>query len=176
MPRPVLASQSCVSTPGLVTPAAHLYSQDDSTNVKQTLECAPEGSRNYWTAPFRDGLPTPPSDMTGVAYNAIPSSYGGQFNRVSLQPNNAFPSNSRISRGPPLNAMVRHVKSQSNPGSTTKAQPPRPVDQKRPCSGSVAPYLQIPPSISSGKGSLAEFAAQVSTLGRKSVSLLTWYR
>lgn len=161
MPLPVLASQSYISAPGLVTPAIHLYPQGEPTNRKQTLEYFPEGSRNYCPAPFRDGLPTPPSDMTGgVAYNAISaSSYGGPLNRVSLHPYAAAQTNSRISRGPPSNATMPQVKSQSNPGSTNASS--RVLDQKKQSSGSVAPYMQIPSSISSGKGSMAEFAAQV---------------
>lgn len=163
MPPPVLDSRSRISAPGLITPANHIYSQDDSNSVKQSIECVPGDSRNYWTAPFRDGLPTPPNDMTGVAYNAIPSSsYGGQLNRVSLDPYSTVSTNSRMTRDPLPSTMVPYVKPQSNVGSKNHGLPDGPVvDEKRSGSRSVAPYLQIPSSINNSKGNLAEFAAQV---------------
>lgn len=159
MPPPVLVSQSCISAPGLFTPAIQLHPHDDRSPVKQRLADAPGASGYYGTAPLRDGLPTPPSDMTGVAYNALPSSsYGGQLNRASLRP---YSSNSRSTLDPLPSAMVPSVKPQGNPGSTPNTLVPVPTDQKPFPNTSVAAAPQIPPSVNSSRGSVAEFAAQV---------------
>lgn len=165
MPLPLLVSQSCVSAPGLVTPSIHLYPDDDSACVKQRLGTAAEVSGNYGTVPFRDGLPTPPNDMTGVAYNAIPpTNYGGKLNRASLNP---YSSNARPGLDPLPSAMVPSVKTQSNPSSTANSLVSGPVNQKSESSSSVAPCPQIPSSINNSKGNLAEFAAQVRYPGRR---------
>ena len=65
--------------------------------------------QHHWTAPWRDDLPTPPSDiMNGVAYNTFlpsastttnPSSYGRKHNELSLHPYSKFPSQSLSSFG-----------------------------------------------------------------------------
>lgn len=166
MPRPVLVSQSCVSAPGLVTPAIHLHPHDQPTSVKLPFANAPEPSGICWSAPFRDGLPTPPSDMTGVAHNAIPSSnYGGQLNRASLH--SYPPSSSRSALDPLPSAMLPSVKPQPSSASTTNSLASGPVLQKSAPSSSVAACPPIPASVRSSRGGLAEFAAQV----RMSVAL-----
>lgn len=163
----ILVSQSYPSAPGVFTPI-HFY-PDDSAGVKQDPSL--EASGNYWTPAFRDGLPTPPSDMTGVAYNAIPSSsYGGQLNRVSLHP---YSTNSRHNLAPLPSALVPSVKSQSNPSSSKNTMGSG-LDQRRACNSLVAPCPQIPVSINSSKGSLAEFAAQVRISTSRTRPVLTW--
>ena len=167
-----------------ITPNIHIYTEADGftpstkqyEQEKQSLNSNLEDSQHHhWTAPWRAGLPTPPSDMmNGVAYNTFvpststtttnPKTYGGKHNGLSLHPYGKFPSQSRSSFDPTSLYPSSSSKPQSNvaPSSSTKAVPPaESVSQKKTTSTSIPSYLQIPSSISDSKGSLAEFAAQV---------------
>ncbi|KAI9923467.1 hypothetical protein ASPWEDRAFT_172113 [Aspergillus wentii DTO 134E9] len=164
MPPPILASHPYSSALGPITPAFHLYSQEDGSTAcskKQLPPTIPHTSDHHWTAPFRDGLPTPPSDMTGVAYNAIPySNYGGKLDGMSLHPYSKAPSNSRPTFDH-SSAIIPSSKSQSH--APVKEAPASEPSQKKP-SSSVGSRLQIPTSINNSKGNLAEFAAQMTCL------------
>ncbi|GAB1212588.1 hypothetical protein ATERTT37_001727 [Aspergillus terreus] len=111
-------------------------------------------SDTTWTAPFRDGLPTLPNDMTGVAYTTIPpSNYGGKLDDFTLPPYVRSHSNSRM-------GYASSTKSQTQ-SSSSEAPASAPPSQKQ---DPVASYLQMPSSINNGKGNLAEFAAQMTCL------------
>ncbi|PYH87118.1 hypothetical protein BO82DRAFT_3198 [Aspergillus uvarum CBS 121591] len=162
MSLPVLPPQPQLPTLHPVTPTIAPYPRSDSAR-KRPFESIPDISDN-WTAPFRDGLPTPPSEMNGVAtYNVIPSSaYGSKLDGITLPPY------AKISDYPRMNfdgatAMV--------PTSKPHYQPPvkennirEQGSQKKSSTNSTASYLQIPSTINNSKGSLAEFAAQMTCL------------
>ena len=153
------------------TPSAKQHQQEQQS-LDSNLE---DPQHHHWTAPWRAGLPTPPSDMmNGVAYNTFvpststtattnPNSYGGKHNGLSLHPYGKFPSQSRSSFDPTSLYPSSSSKLQSHvaPSSTKNVPPAESVSQKKTTSTSVPSYLQIPSSISDSKGSLAEFAAQV---------------
>lgn len=159
---PALASQPHLSLPNPITPNILNYQcQEGSTWSKQPSKKTPL-EITHCTVPFRDGLPTPPGDMTGVAYNTTASSnyadksYGGpihSYSKVSTMPHahvNSLPASPT-----PLG------KNRSFAPATKGASATEKVDQKKSTGNSIAPYLQIPSSINDSKGSLAEFAAQV---------------
>lgn len=144
----------------------------------------------YFEAPTREGLRTPPTDDMATAYQnnfshgypasgrsseylsveSASSSYGGTYN------NNAAPAQSRqymsMTQPPPASASTLRKEVQGP--ITIKSQPPSPEPTQRTSYLSheeplrrksttdvIRPSLQIPKSISSNGGSLAEFAAQV---------------
>lgn len=161
MSLPAFSTQS-YSVPHPFTPTIPLYSRtEDSTCAKrQHLETVLEDPDHHWTAPFRDGLPTPPNDMAGVAYNSIPpSGYGGKFG-VTLPPYAKAPNYTRMAADHHSAASVPQSKPPSQP-SLQDAPSSEPASQKKGGSKSVASYLQIPSSINNSKGNLADFAAQV---------------
>ncbi|KAJ5846070.1 hypothetical protein N7534_009739 [Penicillium rubens] len=105
----------------------------------KALESQTSGSSR--TVPIRNGLPTPPHDMTGVTYNAMPPiAYGG---------NRTFDS---------ISSMMA-MKPQTY---TKEASATEPTAQKK--STATGSQLRIPSSINNSKGSLAEFAAQMTCL------------
>jgi len=111
---------------------------------------SPNGS-----VPSRNGLPTPPSDMTGIAYNTTPSNYGGNYYGIPVsQPG-------RVS-----NTVYLNTANKKTSVSTTQDDQAAPERQlpKKSSGTSIAPYLQIPSSINDSKGSLAEFAAKMTCL------------
>ncbi|KAB8201264.1 hypothetical protein BDV34DRAFT_172422 [Aspergillus parasiticus] len=163
MSLPVFSTQSYSSVPHPFTPTLPLYSRtEDSTCAKKRhLETVLEDPDHHWTAPFRDGLPTPPNDMAGVAYNSIPpSGYGGKFGGVTLPPYAKAPNYTRMASDHHSTASVPQSKPPSQP-SLQDAPSSEPASQKKGGSKSVASYLQIPSSINNSKGNLADFAAQV---------------
>lgn len=110
------------------------------------------------TVPFRNGLPTPPHDMTGVTYNAMPPfAYGGQPNVPSHIYGHPRPQFDAIS-----GSMMAAMKPQSHP--SMKEAHTEPTAQKK-STGTGGSQLRIPSSINNSKGSLAEFAAQVRSAG-----------
>lgn len=153
--------QSRLCGPALVTPTSHLFPEDEFRTEGKHQVFIREAPQN-WKAPFRDGLPTPPNDMSGVAYPMPQPGYGHghQFNRAPLPPYPA-PQNYRTNLEPLPSGVVPTLKSQSNPCSTRTAPMAGPGNTRKPGNGAVPPYLQIPSSINSSKGNLAEFAAQV---------------
>ena len=112
------------------------------------------------TAPFRDGLPTPPGDMTGVAYTAMPPmAYGGKSHGMPshlythIRPDVDGISSSMVAAMQPQNLHVAR---------TNEVQASESVQNKS-TSTMAGLKSSIPSFLSSGKGRLAEFAAQVST-------------
>ncbi|KAE8145295.1 cyclin-domain-containing protein [Aspergillus avenaceus] len=161
---PTLSAQSYPSVPPPFTPAIPLYSRtEDSTCAKR--QQVDTTSDHHWTAPFRDGLPTPPNEMAGVAYNSIPSSgYGTKLGGTALSSYAKAPTNyPRIKSEYPSNVPVTQSKTQSQP--PIKDEPFSDSNsQKKGSSKPVASYLQIPASINNSKGNLADFAAQMTCL------------
>ncbi|KAJ5682369.1 hypothetical protein N7462_005534 [Penicillium macrosclerotiorum] len=157
----ILGSQP-VSLLGPIPPTVDLTSQEyhhyPSKPAKTTGSC--------WTAPFRDGLPTPPGDMTGVAYNAVPTvAYGGKGHGMSSH----LYDHSRAhfdSMSSSMMASLKSTQSHSNHAAPTKeTSTTEPVNnQKKSAGTSSGSQLRIPSSINSSKGSLAEFAAQMTCL------------
>lgn len=113
-----------------------------------------------WIPPFRDGLPTPPNDMSGVAYNAVPAGYGGKSNGVPFHPSLGVPSSSHFNFNPRSSATKSYA-TQSQPSSSRDVAVSRRVDQIKSSKNSTPTFLEIPSSIKAGKGNLAEFAAQM---------------
>lgn len=157
MSLPVLSTQPFPSAPHPITPTIALYSQPDgSTGARKPhRQPIPEVPHRNWTAPLRDGLPTPPGDMNGVAYNSIPSTNYG----ITLPPYAKPPAYPRMNSSNSVVSSASANHSQSQP-SIHDAPASEPNNQKK-GSSSVASYLKVPPSISNSKGSLTEFAAQV---------------
>lgn len=157
MSPPTLDSRS-FTTLGPITPTVDLTS-----HTYPATKPAFETTGSCWTAPFRDGLPTPPSDMTGVAYNAIPpTAYGGKGHAM---PSHLY-NHSRSNYGSISSSMVASMKSnhsatQSAPAPVKEAPVTEPVSQKKSSGTTATPVLRIPSSINNSNGTLAEFAAQV---------------
>ncbi|KAL4782004.1 cyclin-domain-containing protein [Aspergillus varians] len=114
-----------------------------------------------WTAPFRDGLPTPPSDMNSVAYSNI-NSYGGKSEGYAVPVYSKLPAYPKVNTDF-LNRMTQQSQLQTQPPS--KQAPTLETNQQAKDKDSSRPsYLQIPPSINNGKGNLPDFAAQMTCL------------
>lgn len=137
--------------PGSITPATQ-----ETHHRKPTFE--PSGP--YWTAPFRDGLPTPPSDMTGLTYNAVPPfNYGSKAHGLVGLPSHAY-GTSRSHFDSISSSMMPAMKPHTQHVPAKEAPAPEPV-QKKSSGTTSGSQLRIPSSINNTKGSLAEFAAQV---------------
>ncbi|KAE8351501.1 cyclin-domain-containing protein [Aspergillus coremiiformis] len=166
MSLPVFSTQLYPSVPHPFTPTIPLYSRtEDSTCAKRRhLETVLEDADQHWTAPFRDGLPTPPNDMAGVAYNSIPpSGYGGKFGGITLPPYAKALNYTRMVSDHHSTTTVSHSRPQCRP-SLQDAPSSEPDSQKKVTSKSAVSYLQIPSSIDNSKGNLADFAAQMTCL------------
>jgi hypothetical protein len=164
MPPTIYTPQYFPSAPAPITPTTQHYPYEDSSasTFRQYPETASEVSDNRWTAPLRDGLPTPPNDMTGVAYKSLPSSsYGGKHDAITLPPYVRASAYTRTGYDS-SSTMIPSIKSQSQPQSTHNVPASVPSSQKKASTNSAASYLQIPSSINDSRGSLSEFAAQVS--------------
>ncbi|PYH44333.1 putative mucin [Aspergillus saccharolyticus JOP 1030-1] len=162
MSLPVLPPQPHLPTLHPVTPTIAHYSRTDSAR-KRSYEPVTHNS-DHWTVPFRDGLPTPPSDMNGIAtYNVIPSSaYGSKLDGVTLPP---YAKVSDYSRRDYDGATTMIPASKPYYQPPAKENSTREQDsQKKSSTNSAASYLQIPSTINNSKGSLAEFAAQMTCL------------
>ncbi|KAJ5744638.1 hypothetical protein N7533_009508 [Penicillium manginii] len=119
-----------------------------------------EPSGTYWTAPFRDGLPTPPGDMTGLTYNAVPPfNYGSKAHGLVGLPSHAY-GNSRPHFDSISSSTMPAMKPHTQPAPAKEAPAPELV-QKKSSGTTSGSQLRIPPSINNTKGSLAEFAAQM---------------
>ncbi|KAJ5677066.1 uncharacterized protein N7477_002699 [Penicillium maclennaniae] len=153
MSLPTLGSQS--STLGTFTPTFDLTTREHSS-FKPALH-----NGFSWTAPFRDGLPTPPSDMTGLAYNAIPSMpYGGKTHGM---PSHVYGSRSHFDPVPSSSVASYGTKPQTHPAIVKEVPATEPV-QKKSTGTFGGTQLRIPSSINNSKGNLAEFAAQMTCL------------
>lgn len=128
--------------------------------------------RSLSTAPPRDGLHTPPEEMTGANLNpprplpyACPVPSNGYFPKPHSSSNSAgfgtLPPASFT--GTSRTVEKAHGGLQSPTGRKDLSAPPEPLQRRKSsCSNnSIVSYLQIPSSINDSKGSLAEFAAQV---------------
>ncbi|KAI4119595.1 MAG: hypothetical protein LQ345_000500 [Seirophora villosa] len=114
----------------------------------------------FRSADTRHGLRTPPGDMSGLSVNPLlaPSFGGSQYKSAPC------------SR--PLNKTQQphisyHNRSQSHEKASTETnglKDPHPRSQNGIDESSIVSYLQIPSSINGSKGSLAEFAAQITCL------------
>ncbi|OQD71009.1 hypothetical protein PENPOL_c001G05105 [Penicillium polonicum] len=121
----------------------------------KALESQTSGSSR--AVPIRNGLPTPPHDMTGLTYNAMPPiAYGGKPNGV---PSHLY-AHSRP-QFDSISSSMMAMKPQSHP--IKEACATEPTAQKK-SNGATGSQLCIPSSINNSKGSLAEFAAQMTCL------------
>ncbi|KGO42233.1 hypothetical protein PEX1_040210 [Penicillium expansum] len=122
----------------------------------KALESQTSGSSR--TVPIRNGLPTPPHDMTGLTYNAMPPiAYGGKPNGV---PSHLY-SHSRP-QFDSISSSMMAMKPQSHAAAKEDCAT-EPTAQKK-STGGTGSQLRIPSSINNSKGSLAEFAAQMTCL------------
>ncbi|CRG83097.1 Genome polyprotein [Talaromyces islandicus] len=113
-----------------------------------------------WSVTLRDGLPTPPSDMSGVAFNPqlAPSTYAA--NKQTQFPHFSKTSTARV----PLANTVSNAAPNYLP-PMAKDPNAMVIDSKTPKKNNdVASYLQIPPSINTSCNTLTEFAAQIACL------------
>ncbi len=166
MPLPMLSAHSYLAAPPITPTIPHdsrtdapaaITKQQHSQNHLEVLDIP-------WTAPFRDGLPTPPSDMNGVAYTNL-HSYGGKPEGYAVPMYNKAPSYPRMGADF-VNRMTQQQ--QQQPQRQPKAQVPSKQpstletdSQKKDKDSSTPSYLQVPTSINNGKGNLPDFAAQV---------------
>ncbi|KAJ5130673.1 uncharacterized protein N7515_006712 [Penicillium bovifimosum] len=119
-----------------------------------------ETSGGCQIVPIRNGLPTPPLDMTGVAYNAMPPiAHGGNLHGPSHHYAHSRPQFDSIS-----SSMMAAMKPQSHVVSTKEVPATEPTAQKKSTSSTGGSQLRVPSSINNSKGSLAEFAAQMTCL------------
>ncbi|KAF9882716.1 hypothetical protein FE257_005490 [Aspergillus nanangensis] len=160
MSLPVLPVQSSnLPIPHPFTPTIPLYSRTDDSTCERHSQASSKAADNAWTAPFRDGLPTPPNDMTGLAYPSYPSShYGGKLDDISLPPYVRPHSNSH------MRYSTSTTTTTSNKVQPSIQEPSSSVSEKKGQANGVASYLQMPSSVNNGKGNLAEFAAQMTCL------------
>ncbi|KAL2841574.1 cyclin-domain-containing protein [Aspergillus pseudoustus] len=163
MSLPVLSTVPYISAPPVTPTIPH----DPQTNrsfgtTKHHVQNNSELPDLSWTAPFRDGLPTPPSDMNSVAYN-VPS-YGGKPERYAVPVYSKVPAYPRVNTNF-VNKMVQHTQTQTQHQLPVQDAPDRESDGHiKDREGSTPSYLQIPPSINNGKGNLPDFAAQMTCL------------
>jgi hypothetical protein len=143
-------------TPPLTRTIQH---QGTSAWANKLLDSKPSTN---WPVPLRDGLPTPPGDMTGVAYNTTSSAdLVGKSCGLPVSKYASFSSMSHSNFNSRSGAQLLATKARSQPPSYKESSAPENSEQKKSTNGSIASYLQIPSSINNSKGSLAEFAAQV---------------
>lgn len=162
---PALASQPHLSLPDPITPnLLDFQHSEGSAWSKQPSQKIPLET-TYCAVPFRDGLPTPPGDMTGVAYNTAAASnyadkpYGVPVHSYSKVPTMPHAHVDSLPASPtPVGKNRSYAPAAKDPTATDTA------DRKKSTESSIAPYLQIPSSINDSKGSLAEFAAQITCL------------
>ncbi|KAG4441260.1 hypothetical protein IFR05_003251 [Cadophora sp. M221] len=168
------------------------YNIDRRKDLGQ-LHSLPHLAPVYFEAPTREGLRTPPTDDMATAYQnnfshgypasgrsseylsveSTPSSYGGTYN------NNGAPAQSRqyMSMTQPAPASASTLRKEVQGPITITSQPPSPEpvqrtsylsheepSQRKSTTDAIRPGMQIPKSISSVGGSLAEFAAQITCL------------
>jgi hypothetical protein len=151
MSLPTLGSQSS-SILATITPTLDLTTREDRP-FKPTFQTG-----SCWTAPFRDGLPTPPSDMAGVTYNAVPPMpYGDKAHGL---PSHLYGPRSHFDSIPSTSVASYGVKPQIYTAPVKEVPATEPV-QKKSNGPSGRSQLRIPSTINDSKGNLAEFAAQV---------------
>ena len=158
----VLPAQQYHNPPHLPTPASYNFQAGGLGWRNRSSEVTPSRKTGGWTVSLRDGLPTPPSDMTGVSFNtSVASNYAMKKPHNNVYNHTTYPSISTLFHTGKTNSLAQAAKSNplfSAPESTRSREM---EDQKQKTNSSIATYLQIPSSINNSKGSLAEFAAQV---------------
>ena len=124
------------------------------------------------------GLQTPPLEMNGGGPGPrLPATYGGLYNNhttvpTSLPPTTGYESSLGFYDRKDFSLVAKQPQgSFSQPHSPTQQKDNAASDNssRRRNSGDgnqIVSYLQIPASINNSKGSLAEFAAQVSEAGK----------
>ena len=119
------------------------------------------------TSTSPSGLRTPPREMNGANGNLmLAPTYGGLYNNVPQAKTAKLPYPSTT--GYPVTNIQPSHNASSRPSSPTHTKgvfDAYSIAASRRSSGNdnqIVAYLQIPPSINDSKGSLAEFAAQVS--------------
>ncbi|KAI4286535.1 MAG: hypothetical protein L6R35_004211 [Caloplaca aegaea] len=134
-------------------------------------EHLPNNPHNFVPADIRHGLRTPPGDMSGVSVNPLlaPSFGGSQYKSVPCHGGDrhgsvGFSVDSRSINKTQQSQVSYHNRSRShdkcsietNGLKDSNSRSRNGIDES-----SIVSYLQIPSSINGSKGSLAEFAAQV---------------
>ncbi|KKA17138.1 Mucin, partial [Rasamsonia emersonii CBS 393.64] len=161
---PALASYPSLSLPPPVAADPRRYQSQypECSSSKSAFRSVSSGSTE-WSVPFRVGLPTPPSEMTGVTYNTTLSSsmYGGKQYGVPVQQYAKAPTQAPVNSVSTNTSTTAHQNYVPPPEKEAPAAASETKSQKKNTNDSIAPYLQIPSSINNSKGSLAEFAAQV---------------
>ncbi|MCJ1478852.1 hypothetical protein MMC13_007536 [Lambiella insularis] len=118
------------------------------------------------------GPPFSPPAMNGAAINPmLAPTYGGLYNGYLRSNTSAYQSNPEVPSSKPSNNSARPINGvSSHPSSPSAANDNVAVQSnitRRRSSGGdnqIVSYLQIPSSINNSKGSLAEFAAQITCL------------
>jgi hypothetical protein len=129
------------------------------------------------TVPLKNGLQTPPPDMLGTdIYPVLPSSYGGQnkSRNPTLRPsstlhNQSMPTSNSTDWTQGIGKTRTRIQSPRRGAQGASTVPEQASHKKSSSSGGnssssnqIVSYLQIPATINDSKGSLADFAAQVS--------------
>lgn len=140
-----------------------------------TISKAVPSSESYGRArqASRNGLRTPPPDMSGAQLNPLlPNGYGTN-SVVQIGPTNPYASTiyrtdmggagraSSVSTIQPVPIDRSRTRLHSPDSRLGPLIPPPEQAHRRKRSNSIVGHLQIPSSINNSKGSLAEFAAQV---------------
>lgn len=101
--------------------------------------------------------------MTGVTYNTTLSSstYRGKQYGVPVQQYVKAPAQAPANSVSTTTSTTAYQSYVPPPDKEAPATASETKSQKKNTNDSIAPYLQIPSSINTSKGSLAEFAAQV---------------
>ncbi|KAL9000289.1 MAG: hypothetical protein Q9169_001006 [Polycauliona sp. 2 TL-2023] len=179
--RKQLSSTSIPSTYyGQNTSVASLCAGGSALGSRQGLPSAREPYTDHKPSleppDIRHGLRTPPRDMTGVSVNPLlgPNFGGYQYKSVpAVAPN---PSKQQESVGTVVNTRYttktqpchqgHHPGNAREPTFTDTATRQEPAAKAHAGADgtSIVSYLQIPSSINESKGSLAEFAAQITCL------------
>ncbi|PGH14466.1 hypothetical protein AJ80_05911 [Polytolypa hystricis UAMH7299] len=116
-----------------------------------------------WSLPLLYGLSTPPEDMNSVAVKpSVPSNYGGIHHKFAAQSYSHPLEMSAVPVVPDGAVKVPAIRQQQGPSQTTSQIPD--FDGRSNSGNSIASYLQIPSTINNSRGSLADFAAQITSL------------
>ncbi|GKZ28668.1 hypothetical protein AbraIFM66950_011104 [Aspergillus brasiliensis] len=166
MSLPILSTKPYLPALHPITPTIAPSSRTEGSISarKRPLEVISDVPDYTWTAPFRDGLPTPPNDMNGVTTCSAlsSSSYGGKLDGFQLPPYSKVSDYTRMPSDVPNGVVSSSQPQYQAPAKDTMTS--ERDSQKKSGTNGVASYLQIPSSISNRKGSLAEFAAQMTCL------------
>ncbi|KAL9017566.1 MAG: hypothetical protein Q9185_005131 [Variospora sp. 1 TL-2023] len=137
-------------------------------------EHLPNNPHNFVPADIRHGLRTPPGDMSGVSVNPLlaPSFGGSQYKSVPCHGGDrhgsvGFIVDSRSINKTQQSQVSYHNRSRSHDKCSIETNGLKDSSSRSRYGideSSIVSYLQIPSSINGSKGSLAEFAAQITCL------------